>query len=101
MLANYAALLNLLHRLGLYLQHSFADLAGCENEELASFPKNYTLILQRDDLIDDADLPAKKFRLLVVDYPELRRSESRPRDKVNELITRLLLYFEAMRYGFG
>lgn len=86
MLPNYAALLDLLHRLGLDLQQSFAHLAPCEDEELASFPKNYILILQRDDLIDDADLSAEKFSLLVVDYPELGRSESRPRDKIYKLL---------------
>jgi hypothetical protein len=58
MLPNYATLLNLLHCLGLDLQHSFAHLAACENQELTSFPEGHMLILQRDNLVNATDLLA-------------------------------------------
>jgi len=58
MLPNNATLLNLLDCLGLDLQQFFAHLAASEDEELASFPKDNLIVLQRDDLVYDADLLA-------------------------------------------
>lgn len=85
MLTYYAALLDFLHCLCFDLKQSFAHLAACKTEQPSSSAKNDLFVLDRNNLINNADLPTKQLSLLVVDHPQLRRGESRSRDEVNNL----------------